>query len=170
MEPWYILTFYFAICSFLGLIIWSLLEKISIVGKEKRFLYGPFSIIDGIGVLAIYFYNLLNLPLIVKVISYFFILVIIEYFASVFLEKTLRLQLWNHAKYKFNLNGRVSLRVSLLWFALMLIVVFAGQPFLLGLLHKLPLNLAIIFSIIFLIYFITDLSLSAKKIFQEKEN
>ena len=163
MEPWYILVLYFAICAFLGVIIWSLLEKISIVRKEKLFLYGPFSVIDGTGVLAIYFYSLLNLPLIVKIVSYFLILVMIEYLSSIFLEKALRLKLWDHTKYKFNLHGRVSLRVSLLWFALMLFVVFIGQPFLLGILHKLPFNLAIVFSILFLVYFAIDLSLSMRK-------
>lgn len=171
MESIFILISYFAVFAFLG----SMMEIIFLVIEKKKlkgrgFLYGPFSPIYGFGALAIYFFEFyfggLDLP--IKLVAYFFIPTGIEFFTSYALEKVFNLRVWDYSKYNFNINGRVCLGISALWFIFGILVVYKIQPFFLGVLNKIPLDIIQMSSIIMGFYLLADIFFSFKKNFKLK--
>lgn len=165
METIFVLIAYFCVGAFLGKIIDFVFLSIR-EGKFTKtgFLYGPFSPIYGFGALAIYFFELyfggLGLP--IKLIAYLVIPTGIEYLSSYGVEKIFNLRLWDYSKYKFNINGRICLRVSLTWFALAVLFVFVGQSMIINFLNKIPSEIIQIFSIVFAVYLVIDFFFSCK--------
>lgn len=165
MESIYILFLYFCICSFIGWVIESVFGTI----REKKFvnsgfLYGPFVSIYGFGGIALYFSStyLSNLFFPVLLIIYFLIPTLIEYFTSFLLEKIFHLRMWDYSNKRFNINGRVCILYSLFWWSIALFGVFIMQPFFIGLLNRLPIDiLYILFGILF-VYLIIDFIFSIR--------
>jgi len=79
--------------------------------------WGPFSCVYGIGAVVIYIVSLYVRTL--SVISQFFLFALcgtaVEYVCSWFQEVFLKSSSWDYSTYRFNLHGRVSLRLSLFW-------------------------------------------------------
>ncbi len=172
MESVYVLILYFAIGALLG----HIAENIFLIFKEKRFrksgfLYGIFSPLYGFGILAIYFYNLYlsNFPVYVNFIAFFLIPSIIEYMASLFLEKAFHLRLWDYSNYKLNINGRVCLWISSIWFIATFFIVYIGQPFIFKILNNFSPNLIKTLAILFSVYFLIDVIFSVRKKLREKK-
>jgi len=174
MRPILILIAYFSICSFIGkgieLSYYSLRKEWKKF-RDSGFLYGPFSPIYGFGALAIYFYSVCSadFPIVINLIVYFIIPTGLEYISSHLLEKVFDLRLWNYSIYKFNVNGRICLGISFVWFLFALLFVFLIQPFLFGILDKIPLNFIFIWAVVFLVYFSIDFSFSVRKYFHQKK-
>jgi len=169
-----ILIVYFSICSFIGkgieLSYYALRREWKKL-RDSGFLHGPFSPIYGFGALAIYFYSVysVNFPLGINLIVYFIIPTGIEYVGSHLLEKVFDIRLWNYSKYNFNVNGRICLGISIIWFLFALLFVFLIQPFLFGVLDKIPFNFILIWTVVFLVYFGIDFSFSVKKYLHQKK-
>lgn len=155
MESWENIILYFAICSFLGPLIWRIFEKLSLVPKQKKLLYGPFSIIDGISVILVYFSSLLPIPLMIKIISYLIIIILLEYSSIILYGKVFQ------GKRKLE---KINFKIIFLWFGLILFVVLIGQQTLFGLLGKIPKNISVILSLVFLTYLAIDFIFSIRKL------
>jgi len=122
---------YFFIYAFIG---WAL-ETVFVFYKmgllEKRgFLYGPICPIYGYGILML----ILSLkPHAKSKPKLFFEAVIVfsafEYLVGFALEALFKLSLWNYSSDLFNLNGRVSLLISISWGLLALLIAYYLHPF-----------------------------------------
>lgn len=81
---------------------------------------------------------------------------IVEYIASVLLEKLFHLTLWDYSGRKWNINGRVCLRNSLLFGLLSVLMVKGIHPQVVRLFAELPEWLSITFVTVLSVYFILD--------------
>jgi len=165
MEPIWNLVIYFAVCAFIGWIIQALSD---LIAKRKMtnsgFLYGPFVPIFGFTALAIYFFDLyfVDFPLYFRMMGFFVIPTIIEYFTGYLLEVIFKVKLWDYSAYRFNLKGRISLAVSTLWFLLILFQVFVLQKIIFDGINQFNEIFRIIFAISLIIYFGIDFFFSTK--------
>jgi len=117
--------------SFLGWII----ETIYRSYNEKKyvnagFLYGPFLPIYGFGSVIItgIYMELQRFPE-----PFFWAITILsptilEYFASLIMEKIFKLKLWDYKENFFNINGRICLKFSIIWACLAILLVLVIQP------------------------------------------
>ena len=95
------------------------------------FLQGPFCPAYATGALVIYPFTvwLAPLPIWLQIVLYAFMAVIIEFMASVILEKILGLRIWDYSDEPLNLYGRISIKYAFFWFLLVLALVFVLTPF-----------------------------------------
>lgn len=95
----------------------------------RGFLYGPICPIYGVGVLLmiLFFKPLTGNP----VLFYITAVVVMsawEYLVGWFLETTTHVKYWDYSHFKYNLNGRICLPISLTWGVLSYIVIFWIHP------------------------------------------
>ena len=95
----------------------------------RGFLYGPICPIYGVGVLLmiLFFKPLTGNP----VLFYITAVVVMsswEYFVAWLLETTTHVKYWDYSHFKYNLNGRICLPISLTWGVLSYIVIFWIHP------------------------------------------
>jgi uncharacterized membrane protein len=157
----------FAVYSFMGWIIEVVYRSIS----EREFinagfLYGPFLPIYGFGAAFIIALGLSirSWPLPLELIVYGLVLTFIEYLTGFAFEKIFKLKLWDYSDSRFNINGRVCLRFSLCWTALALIFVTFIHPTVLRNVRSIDESFLQVFSIILVIYGLTDFVFSIAKI------
>lgn len=109
---------------------------------DAGFLYGPIAPIYGIAALLIYYANIytrsFNLP--VRLFILFLIPTLVEYVMSYLLERLFFVRLWDYSNYKININGRVCLQYSILWFILVLAGIFILQPAFIRIVTNVPSN------------------------------
>lgn len=107
---------------------------------DAGFFYGPIAPIYGTAALLIYYADIYtkNLHLPIRLFIFFMIPTIVEYITSYFLEKAFHVRLWDYSNYKINVNGRVCLPYSILWFSLVLAGVFLLQPAFIKAVSNLP--------------------------------
>jgi uncharacterized membrane protein len=122
---------YFGIMAFVGWILETVYRSLC----ERKFvnagfLSGPFLPIYGFGAVIITAIHI-EVQKFPEVISWVLTLLsptILEYFASWIMEKLFKLKLWDYHKERFNLNGRICLKFSLIWALLAMIHVLIIQP------------------------------------------
>lgn len=113
-------TFYiFLFGCFFGWIvegIWTLLKK-GLLINHSALIIGPFNVIYGIGAvcLTLFLYKIKDKGNICIFGVSFAVGTILEYIASLFMEKTFGFVAWNYSKKPFNINGRVCLLYSVFW-------------------------------------------------------
>ncbi|MBN1363409.1 MAG: hypothetical protein JW976_01255 [Syntrophaceae bacterium] len=163
----------FAVYSFMGWIIEVVYRSIS--HREfinAGFLHGPFVPLYGFGAIFIIFLEstINHWPLPVKIITYGFILTLIEYFTGLILEKIFKLKLWDYSDNKFNFQGRICLLFSICWTIMAIIFVTLIHPAFLSYFQSLQTSFIYILAVTFLFYIITDLVFSIISItsFREK--
>ena len=128
---------------------------------NRGFLNGPFCPIYGFGALLTlnlfgrYADDLLALFLLSVVVTS-----AVEYVTSFLLEKLFHLSLWDYSGRKWNLNGRVCLRNSLLFGLLSVLVVKIIHPEVLRFFTLMPEWLGILLIVVLTLYFIVDLAIS----------
>ena len=129
---------------------------------NRGFLNGPFCPIYGFGALLVinlfgrYKEDLLALFLLSMIVTS-----VVEYITSFLLEKLFRLSLWDYSGRKWNINGRVCLRNSLLFGVLSVLMVRVIHPWVLHLFELIPPWLSVTLIVVLAAYFIIDLSISA---------
>ncbi|MDR2658475.1 MAG: putative ABC transporter permease [Spirochaetaceae bacterium] len=163
---------YFSVMSFVGWII----ETIYRSYKEKKFvnagfLSGPFLLIYGFGALII---NVINIatqkfPLILSSAVTLLSPTFLEYFASWILEKIFKLKLWDYSKRRFNLNGRICLKFSIIWALFATIDILIIQPFVLKRIMILGPYYSYFIAGVLFAYFMLDLEHSIRSILNFKE-
>jgi len=135
------------------------------VGKKKiyyqsGFLAGPWCPIYGTGAVLMYLLSVYKPhPEVVFIVSAF-ICTLVEYITSYLLEKIFKTRWWNYRDHKFNINGRVCLKNSLLFGIAGLVVVYFVKDFTSSLIDNIPSNLLIISTIILFILFVIDIIIS----------
>lgn len=155
----FINVFYiFVIYSFLG---W-LIETIYIFFKKHRaiensFPRGPFSPIYGFGAILIVLFAMpfqsnLFLFLLFAIISSS----ILEYLSSLFFDKIFHITWWNYSDEFPNLHGRISLKHSLFWGILSVLIFLPSYSFVLLISDFLTQKIGLTGFIIFLVYFIFE--------------
>ncbi|HBI48207.1 MAG TPA: hypothetical protein DDX93_05765 [Smithella sp.] len=153
------IIFLFTIYSFMGWVIEVVYRSISQRQLiNAGFLFGPFLPIYGFG--AAFIIGLQSLihpwPLLMELIVYGLVLTFMEYFTGFAFEKIFKLKLWDYSDYKFNFQGRVCLLFSLFWTIMAFAFVTFIHPIVLRYVHSLDESLLRIFSIVIVVYGITD--------------
>lgn len=157
--------FSFFIYSFLGYIcevIYCSICQRKLV--NRGYLYMPICPIYGFGAIIIIFsmtpiYKHWYLVLILGIL----LTSLLEYITSYVMELIFHMRWWDYSKRKFNINGRVCLRNSLMFGALVIIVMYLIHPLILNLLDIIGLNLIRILNIILIIAIVIDLIFSTIK-------
>jgi len=158
---------FFAIYAFMGWIIEvvyrSLTQRQFI---NAGFLFGPFIPIYGFGAGFIIFIDFIihSWPLPLKVIVYGIILTAIEYLTGYMFERIFKLKLWDYSNNKFNLHGRVCLLFSVFWTVMALSFVTLIHPAVSRFVQSTETLYINAFSILFVIYNITDFVFSIASI------
>jgi len=156
---WFIM---FIIYSFVGWII----DICDVYYKYKKivnrgFFIGPYCPIYGVGVLLMIFLlkdytnNFLVLFILATVLC-----MTLEYLTSYVMEKWFNARWWDYSDRKFNLNGRICLETTIPFGLAAMLVMYIVNPFLTGLLDKVPNNIVIIIAIILIIVFLIDAIIS----------
>ncbi len=125
---------------------------------NRGFLCGPIIPIYGIGALFI-LYTLMRYyddPVVVFVFG-IIITSSLEYFVSFLLEKLFHNKWWDYSTKKYNLNGRICLRNSILFGVLALVIVYFLTPLLLEFFKLFSFKTLAIFSIVTAIILVLDI-------------
>ena len=115
----YYLVFVFAACSFLGLIVETVVSYFVDGHWESRvgFVWGPFSPIYGVGgvliTLALHRFENAS-PLVIYALSAAFGAAF-EYFAAWFWESAFGIVAWSYIDQPFNIGGKTCLGIALVW-------------------------------------------------------
>ncbi len=148
----------FIICSMLGYVI----EVLWIFWRTKKlvnrgFLCGPLIPVYGLGaVLIIYsLFRYYEDPVVVFVFGVI-ITSCLEYFTSFILEKMFHNRWWDYSNLKYNLNGRICLKNSLLFGVLSLVIVYFIAPLLFMLFELLSFKTWLIIAIVIFVIFVAD--------------
>ena len=171
MKVLYLQVLYFTIYSFLG---WVCESTYCSIGQKKfvnrGFLNGPFCPIYGFGALLVIsilspFVN--NIPILY--IASIIVRSTLEYTSSYVLEKIFHMSWWDYSTYKYNINGRVCLKNSLMFGVMSLFVMLVVHPAVDDFVAKINTNVAFVLSILFGTYFIVDTIITASTILHLNE-
>lgn len=105
--------------SFLGFLLeglWSVIRHGYWINNTAT-VWGPFSIIYGVGALAVFLlaYLLRTRSIVLQTVAYAAAGTLVEYLASLFQESCFGTRSWDYSTYPLNIGGRVSIRMSLVW-------------------------------------------------------
>lgn len=153
---------YFMVMSIIGYIVevtYVYLGTKKII--NRGFLHGPVIPIYGVGSLLITYLltGYYNDSIVVFVFS-LIICASIEYFFSFLMEEIFHQRWWDYSTHKYNVNGRICLKNSILFGIAGMIIIYIINPIILDLLLLIPYSIQRIAFIITISIFIGDLSLS----------
>ncbi|MDY3738582.1 MAG: putative ABC transporter permease [Peptoniphilaceae bacterium] len=157
--------------SFLGWIWESSYTSIKAMKFINRgFLYGPLIPIYGFSALVILiltfnFKDNIFLVYIVGLLS----ASVMEYFTGYMMEKIFHMRYWDYSKHKFNLNGHISLFVSIFWGFFSLLLVYVVNPFVSDFIKSIPNVFSEYIAIIISIAFAVDTTISVQSAFDMKK-
>lgn len=162
MEVFQKLSIVFFIYSFIGWIMEVI--TMSITNKklsDRGFLIGPICPVYGFSciIITLFIDKYKNDYLVLFGMS-MLICTVIEYLTSYIMEKLFKTRWWDYSNYKFNLNGRVCLRNSIIFGILGLLVIVVLNPFFLKLFSYLPNAIINIILIVLYVIFMADVSVS----------
>jgi hypothetical protein len=81
---------------------------------------------------------------------------IVEFLAHYSLEKLLKIRIWDYSDEFMNFQGRISLKYSVFWFALVLVLVLVLQPFAITVIQSLSPSLRMALALSIAVAFIAD--------------
>lgn len=160
----------YIIYSFIGWVIEVIATSKDNKGFVNRgFLIGPYCPIYGICALLM----ILILPNQENIFLLFLMSLLIcsisEYLTSYVMEKLFKARWWDYSSRRFNLNGRICLKISLGFGLLGVILVRYVNPFITSYLIKIPNNIVDIIFYILIIIFAIDNIISFKVVLKIKE-
>lgn len=165
----YVLVFF--IYAFAGWIMET--TSISIRNKKfvnRGFLIGPVCPIYGYGVVLV---SLLLQKYQNDIIVTFFMSIIIcgflEYFTSYFMEIIFKARWWDYSQRKFNINGRICLETLIPFGIAGTFILYIANPFIMKYINMIPELGLHIFTVVFLLIYVTDMIVSFKIILNLKE-
>ena len=137
---------------------------------NRGFLIGPYCPIYGFGCLLITLLlgRYANDPIALFIMS-MVVCAILEYVTSYIMEKIFKARWWDYSRLKFNINGRIWLGTLIPFGLFGLLVIYIFNPFLLGIIAKIPTLVLNILTITLLIIFIIDNFISFKIILNFKK-
>lgn len=155
------LCFYFVLFLIYSFIGW-LMEISFTLYKDKTlvnrgFLMGPYCPIYGCGCILIILLlkRYLN-DFIVLFIMSMVICSILEYLTSYIMEKLFKARWWDYSDRRFNINGRICLETMVPFGLLGCLLMYVINPFISGLILKIPNNVLNVIAVILMIIFILD--------------
>ena len=132
---------------------------------SRGFLIGPYLPIYGVGAtIMVIMLNRFKNNIFLLFIMSVLLCTILEYLTSYVMEKLFKLRWWDYSEEKYQLNGRICLKNSLLFGIAGVFVVYVMQPFYVILLNTLENKYILFITIIFLIIFLIDYIISVKEI------
>lgn len=160
----------YIIYSFIGWVIEVIATSKDNKGFVNRgFLIGPYCPIYGTCALLM----ILILPNQENIFLLFLMSLLIcsisEYLTSYVMEKLFKARWWDYSSRRFNLNGRICLKISLGFGLLGVILVRYVNPFITSYLIKIPNNIVDIIFYILIIIFVIDNIISFKVVLKIKE-
>lgn len=160
----------YIIYSFIGWVIEVIATSKDNKGFVNRgFLIGPYCLIYGTCALLM----ILILPNQENIFLLFLMSLLIcsisEYLTSYVIEKLFKARWWDYSSRRFNLNGRICLKMSLGFGLLGVILVRYVNPFITSYLIKIPNNIVDIIFYILIIIFAIDNIISFKVVLKIKE-
>ena len=131
------------------------------INFSRGFLIGPYLPIYGFSsVVMIFLLSRYQDDLFVLFIMAAFVCTLLEYITSLVLEKIFKLRWWDYSTKKFNIEGRVCLRNSVLFGLGGLLIIKLLNPWLSSLLNLLSPLLLEIIALVILVIFLTDFGIS----------
>ena len=168
------LCFYFVLFLIYSFIGW-LMEISFTLYKDKTlvnrgFLMGPYCPIYGCGCILIILLlkRYLN-DFIALFIMSMVICSILEYLTSYIMEKLFKARWWDYSQRKFNINGRVCLETLIPFGIAGTFILYVANPFIMKYINMMPELGLHIFTVVFLLIYITDTIVSFKIILNLKE-
>lgn len=161
----------FIIFSFLGWI----LEVLYGLYKLKKFvnrgyLTGPLCPIYGVSCIVLYLiFSPISNPLLLFFLSAIFCSVV-EYLASLILEKIFKVRWWDYDYMKYNINGRICLEMTIPFGLLGFLSIYYLVPLIINLISVLPDENIYIIALISSILFLLDVIISTFIISKFKKN
>ncbi len=158
----YDIFYYLFISSVLG---W-MMETTLVSYKSRQFvnrgfLNGFYCPIYGVGICCvILLFSSIKDNLILLFLGGFFLTSILEYFTSWVMETLFHARWWDYSQFRWNINGRICLSISLAWGILIVVTVRFVHSFFAQLVHSIPLPFGEILATILLIAFFVDLFIS----------
>lgn len=150
--------FLFLIYAILG---WCMEVTLGIMQNKKfvnrGFLIGPYCPIYGCGgvLITVLLDDFKMYPFAMFCIA-IVICGVLEYFTSYVMEKIFKARWWDYSRKKYNINGRVCLETIIPFGLLSLIIMYITNPFIIGILERIPSNVLRILFIVCLSIFIVD--------------
>ena len=172
MENFLFYFFLFFLYSVLGWIVET--TYVAILDKKivnRGFLIGPYLPIYGFNavIIILYLNQYKDNPLTVFLLA-IFICSFFEYITSYLMEKIFKARWWDYSNLKFNLNGRICLKNSLLFGALSILLIYLINPLIIKLMKNMNETWLLIIIITCLIIFIIDFIISFNVIMKIKHN
>lgn len=160
VATWFLV---FLVYSFVG---WLMEVAISIfISKNRKpsnrgFLIGPLCPIYGVGALIMTFllrdtHNIVEVFVVAAVSS-----AILEYCTSFVMERLFRVRWWDYHHERFNLNGRVCLKMILVFGLMGVIVTQVTNPVLLEFINNINETVRVIIAAVLLVILLTDLAVT----------
>ena len=172
MKNFLFYFFLFFLYSVLGWIVET--TYVAILDKKvvnRGFLIGPYLPIYGFNavIIILYLNQYKDNPLTVFLLA-IFVCSFFEYLTSYLMEKIFKARWWDYSNLKFNLNGRVCLKNSLLFGALSILLIYLINPLLIKVIMNMNETWLLIIIITCLIIFITDFIISFNVVMKIKHN
>ena len=169
------ILYYFLIFLIYSILGW-IMESCYVSIRQKKFvdrgfLIGPYCPIYGLGSTIMILYleqykdNILTVFILGTVICS-----TLEYLTSYFMEKLFKASWWDYSKKKFNLNGRICGRNSILFGLGGVLIIYVIQPIVDPFIKKVEGSWLIFVAILFIICFIADTIVSCNIVNKLKKN
>lgn len=164
--PLSLLFLFFLLYSFAGWIM----ETVYCSIRERRlvargFLYGPLCPIYGVGVLMmiLFFEPFMKYPVVFYIVAVV-VMSAWEYFVSWFLETTTHIKYWDYSMIRFNLHGRICLRVCLVWGVLSYLMLYFVHPSVEMVMRSLPMTTRWIVTGVFCVVLVVDTAITIRQL------
>lgn len=148
----------FVLYSILGYIFETLTAFIFNINSESGFMYGPYTIVYGIGITLIYLlYKKMDKvkptfkKIIFMFISGFITLLILEFIGGISLKYIYGIEMWNYKNLPLNIGKYISIEITTLWTFASLFLYFYIKPITDKYIKKIPKPLGISIFIIIII-------------------
>lgn len=154
----YEISYYFFIYSTLGWLMETTLNSVKHKTFINRgFLTGFYCPIYGVGMCTIYLFcaPFVSNPFLVFIVG-LITATSLEYLTGVLLEKLFHASWWDYSHFKYHLNGKICLPISLAWGGLSLLFTCYIQPFFAQLVKRIPLHIGWVILSILMMTFIVD--------------
>lgn len=169
----YILVWNFLLGSIMGYIIevTFYFYKRGYFVNRQGVLFGPFNQIYGFGILIllVFLFKFRNKKIITIFIASVIIGTVFEYISHILIENVLGYVTWNYSKFPFNFQGKVCLLVSVVWGIIGTVYIKLLYPLVPKLLNRLNEKFYKIFTWIFMIFMVINLSFSTLAIERMRE-
>lgn len=163
----YSIATYFLLFMIFACSGWIMEVTLGLIQKHKftnrGFLIGPYCPIYGCGgiLITLCLTQFKEHPVVLFTMA-LVICGLLEYITSYVMEKVFHARWWDYSNSKFNINGRICLETIIPFGILGLIIIYIVNPFVLGLIGKVPENISNVIAIVIAVLFLVDNIVSFK--------